>query len=29
MIACIIVLVLIVTIIQFIGDRMARVVDHR
>ena len=29
MIACIIVLVLIVTIIQFIGDRLARAVDHR
>ena len=29
MIACIIVLVLIVTIIQFIGDRLARMVDHR
>ncbi|WP_152347398.1 methionine ABC transporter permease [Brevibacterium sp. CFH 10365] len=29
MIACIIVLVLIVTIIQFVGDRLARAVDHR
>src|SRR5699024_12037638 len=29
MIACIIVLVLIVTIIQLIADRLARMVDHR
>ena len=29
MLACIIVLVIIVALIQFIGDRIARAVDHR